>query len=200
MSTLNATRGAVLTLAILASAASILSPQEDVPAPDTCDQAQSAGIVSMTIMDGQGSANGSALTDYQVVPLVFGPQGGTMIALRVLLEGDAVPSCASFSFFVENCHDLDCQNADQEGSFPLTQPLATYEEGADRMTRPYYFQLPYTLNGGSLARLTVSVGSITSQRLLWLDSEGDLLAGADAGVADAGGVDAQASAVDAMPL
>lgn len=181
--------GRVLILmgACAAALASNLSGDPPFPAPDLCEGAETASFTSLSIvkLDSPG-----AFSDYDVVPLVIGGQGGEMLLYRISLEGAAIPECVEFEITFEACLDMACDTVDPDSAYPSTQRLATYVEEENTVTKPHFQQLFYGFDNGALARLKVGAGGAEDSVLLWLDSTGDFVDAGPNETADAGTNDA----------
>jgi len=116
------------------------------------------------------------MQDYDVQELFYGPQGGTMIRMRFRFGGQDVPACQPIIIRYEQCLDIDCLSVEPDAEAPISIALRTYEDGASRITDVFFGQLPYSLQAGDLARITITAGpegeQVTAGALLWLDDEG----------------------------
>ncbi len=177
----------VLVAAMAASFASINPNDEPLPENDDCQQA------SLPIVDRIELVNAdvdSPMQDYDVQEIIFGPQGGAMVRLRVRASGNDVPACMAMTMVYEKCLDELCTAVDPDTSYPNTIALQTYEDGAERITKEYFAEMRYPLVEGDLARVTISVGPdanpAVASVLMWLGFEGSLPSALrDAGPSDA---------------
>lgn len=179
-------RCTLLVLALAASAASFIpGGGPGVPPTDSCDQSSIEGVASLVILAVNGD-DPNPIADKQIMPIIFGSQGGSMLRMRFQLEGDPIPSCTTFSITLDQCQGSDCEQVIDNARYEREVSLATYEQGSARVTRDYYLILPSQFVGGSLLRLQVQAGLGTQERLLWLDYMGELPeALRDGGIPDA---------------
>lgn len=176
---MNGLRLGGMLVAAIASLASLVGPDSDIPEADVCQSSTAMGVESLSILSGDGST-GAEISDYQVLSYTYGSQGGAMLPLRFEMTGSEVAACVAFELVLERCMDLDCQTVSPEETESQLLDLVTYEQGPTRVTRNYFWQVPeYVFVEGSLARLTVRVGAISKQYLIWIAIEG---AFADAGM------------------
>lgn len=173
---MNRLRIALLAVAVAASAASVLSPDDPLPPTDDCDATLEPTVDSIDLVQSISSA--PPLEDYQVHELISGFQGGTMIRLRMGLYGADLVPCMTFVMTYETCLDIDCVEIDPDTAFPDYISLETYEHLGGRITEDYLFQMRYPPSEGDLVRMTVAVGPEDSRMqtsvLMWMGAEGML--------------------------
>jgi hypothetical protein len=158
------------TLVLLAGAASLGSACPGggggggLPPPDACAGADGAGLMLSSLEIGPGT-NGAfqAWRDGDVVPIVYGGQGGRMITVRVRIRGAALPACLPQKTTVLLAEGT------QLGYEP--SPLVTYAEAdGSRTTKPLYVQLFGSFSSGSALIVRVEAGDQSTSRSLYLDA------------------------------
>jgi len=141
------------------------------PAPDTCGAgAAPRGVLQLELGYGEGGDFRPMPDDAQVT-LVHGPQGGSMVPLRLRASGDDPPVCLEQSTrLAYRCLPTVCPPDDLGSSqteAQLNAPLATYSD-ADRVrsTRPAYLILGGPIDTSAPATLTVEAyGQTVTRRL-----------------------------------
>lgn len=150
-------------------------------APDRCSDPEVGAATSLElgrVVDG----GFVALDDGAVVPQVFGPQGGAMIAIALRLRGD-VPAClaqetSAFALGASDAFEYD------------TVPRNTYAESdGSRTTREMFLILSYDTAPGDGVRVETSAAGMSVERTLYIE-----FMGPDGGAPDGGPVDAGADA------
>ncbi len=147
------------------------------PAPDSCESPGVGSATSLTLL----TADGDPIANGQVMPLVYGSQGGEMIVIELQLVGD-VPGCIAQESAVYHPGTGDEIYLDDE-------PRKTYPDGSARVTRQIYLPLfgGYAVPGASV-RVVGRAAGLEAERSVYLD----FVALPDAGTDDAGTDDAGA--------
>lgn len=81
-------------------------PNYTPPPPDSCSDPQAPpGLEQVQLGSGQLDDVFEPWIDGQVVPLVTGSQGGTMIPVRIRLVGDSLPECFAQATYLTGIDD-----------------------------------------------------------------------------------------------
>ena len=155
----------------------------DTPtAPDSCTDPGVGAASSLEL--GQAPAGSfQPLAEGDVVPRVFGSQGGAMITVALRLRGD-VPSCLeqhTEAFVVGQSEPFEIDSV----------PRKTYGEAdGSRTTREMFLILDYDTEPGAMVRIVTTAAGLTAERTVHVEFEAPDGGLFDAGSPDAGAVDA----------
>lgn len=167
-------------------------------ATDTCDTPETGAAVVLelgSVEDGPFSP----WADGQVVPAVFGSQGGTMIPVALRLRGPDVPSCVFQDSRVLHYTSLELIDSN-------SSPVRTYgQDDGSRTTKSMYMIMRYDTDLGDAVRIVATAAGQSAERVVFVDRVGSPDAAVpDAGREDAapdpdGAVPADAAMLDAVP-
>jgi hypothetical protein len=156
---------------------------------DSCDTPAVGASVMLEI----GSVEDGPFNPWaegQVVPAVFGSQGGTMIPVALRLRGPDVPSCLAQDTRV--LHYTDRELIDSNSS-----PVRTYsQDDGSRTTKSMFMVMRYDINLGDAVRVVATAAGQSAERVVFVDRVGS----ADAAVPDAGPEDASPDPDGAVPV
>ncbi|HUH00452.1 MAG TPA: hypothetical protein VML75_00575 [Kofleriaceae bacterium] len=167
-------------------------------ATDSCDT-PATGAAAMLEIGSVEEGPFNPWAEGQVVPAVFGSQGGTMIPVALRLRGPDVPPCLFQDTQV--LHYTTRELIDSTSS-----PVRTYgQDDGSRTTKSMYMIMRYDTNLGDAVRVVATAAGQSAERVVFVDRVGSPDAAVpDAGPDDAaqdpdGAVPADAAMLDAVP-
>jgi hypothetical protein len=136
---------------------------EDPMQADSCEWPDAESIQRVEIGRETDDAAFAAWEDGDVVEVVWGPQGGAMVAVRYRVEGESL-----------DCMPQHTAIRDAAGTYVLesTRPLRLYPEGEGvYMTQPHWLRFPpdHEPRAQTSLELEAHVGAMTATAQLWID-------------------------------
>jgi hypothetical protein len=174
----------LIALTLIAGGGCGSSCNTDPPFPDdSCFEPDTYTLTELDIGAGEDELF-VPLPDNEIRPIVYGPQGGSMVTVTLGMRGADVPACVAQATTL-----IPVSGGELRGS--EEQPKRTYlQEDGSYTTRYLYIQF-WDLYPGDSVRVHTEAGGLTDEVLIFLDSIGS----ADASVPD-GGIDGM---IDAAP-
>jgi hypothetical protein len=130
------------------------------PDPDDC---AAPGAVTAGAVLELGDVEGDFVpwVDGDAVPLTWGPQGGSMVGLRLRFAGDGVPACVE-----QHTIATVAPTSDGHGQFPVR----TYEDGPGaRLTKTVWVPFDEDPEPGEEVVVTTTAGTLSVTRTLVLE-------------------------------
>jgi len=132
----------------------------NIPEPDECRSPNGVGLSSLELGVSSSAGSFQSWTDHQVVPIVWGPQGGAMIVTRIRATG-YTGDC-----MLQRTRVLD---AAMNPIYDFRTPLNVYtQDDGSKLTDDFY------MIGGFYRQTVVTVetevGGTTVQHKIWLDA------------------------------
>lgn len=151
-------RHAAILAALLAAACDHMN--NGPPDPDDCAAPGAAPAIAALEL-GPATGDFVAWNDGDAVPLTWGPQGGSMVGLRIRLVGDGVPECVD-----QHTSATVAPSSNGHEEFPVR----TYEDGAGaRLTKVVWVPFDDDPAAGTQVVIATEIGSLSVTRMLQLE-------------------------------
>ena len=128
------------------------------PSPDSCATPAERGTLDSLELGGGDESQFAPISDGQKVHLIVGPQGGTMLPIRLHVSGAGAVGCLPQRSVIDK---------DGTGNFPVASssaPLRTYAEpDGSATTRALYLIFDGGAQNGDTLLITVDAGGRHAQ-------------------------------------